>query len=74
VDVEVSSNEDADLGPKSDAPVEKKASVGDDTGDGGVSSAEPNVPNPISSTAIRVPIIVPDTSGRGRKSPTPATR
>jgi hypothetical protein len=74
MDVEVSSNEDAELGPKSDAPVEKKASAGDDAGDGGLSSAEPNVPNPISSAAIQVPIIVPPTSGRGRKRPTPATR
>jgi hypothetical protein len=50
IDVEVSSDEDAR--PKPDAPTDqKKASDGDDTEDGRVSSAEPIAPNSISSRA-----------------------
>jgi hypothetical protein len=66
VDVEVSSDEDIVLGPKPDVRADqKKASTSDDTGDGGVSSAEPIAPNLINSdvlkqfdpsAAVRVPI------------------
>jgi hypothetical protein len=81
IDVEVSSDEDVE--PKPDAPIDqKKASDGDDSGDGGVSSAKSITPNPISpsapeqsdpSTIVRVPGDVPHTSGHGRKHPPPAT-
>jgi hypothetical protein len=82
IDVELSSDDDA--GPKLHGPADqKKALVGDDTRDEGVSSTKPNAPNPInssvpkqpdSSTASRVPPVVPSIGGHGRKRPPPATR
>jgi hypothetical protein len=74
MDVEVYNDEDAELGPKPNALAKKKASADDDAEDGRVPSTKPHVPNPISSAAIRVPIIVPSPSGHGRKRPTPSTR
>jgi hypothetical protein len=73
VDVEVSSDEDVMPGPKHDAPAKKKASAGDDARDKGVSSVNPNIPNPISSAIVLVPIIVPPAGEHGRKHPPLAT-
>jgi hypothetical protein len=50
IDVEVSSDDDTVLGLKPDVPANKnKKSTSNDTGDGGVSSAEPIDPNLTSS-------------------------
>jgi hypothetical protein len=70
VDVEVSNDDEAEMGPKTDAPT-KKASADDEAGDEGVPSAEPHAPNSISSTTAWVPIIVPYAGRRGRKCPNP---
>jgi hypothetical protein len=82
IDVELSSDEDA--GPKPDVLTDqKKASISNDAGDEGVSSAEPNAPNrisysvpkqPDSFTASRVPPVVPSTGEHGCKHPPPTTR
>jgi hypothetical protein len=79
VDVEVSSGED-DV-PKTNALIDKKkASAGDDAKDGGVSSAEPITPYPISSDALeqaepsvadRPAPVIPPTGRHGRKRPPP---
>jgi hypothetical protein len=71
---------DGDDGLKPDTPADqKKMSAGDDAGDEGVSSAEPNTPNSISSgmlkqfdpsTASQVSTNVPPSGSRGRKHPT----
>jgi hypothetical protein len=53
VDVEVSSDEDVVPGPKPGASAEKKTSANVDAGDGGMSLAEPNAPNPISSGTLK---------------------
>jgi hypothetical protein len=83
MDVEVSSGDDAELGPKPNAPAKRKASADDDVGDEGASSADPHALNLISSSApkqsdpsaiVQVPIAVPPTSGRRCKHPPPATR
>jgi hypothetical protein len=82
IDVEVSSGEDNV--PKTDASVDKrKVPDGDDTEDGGVSSAKPITPNPIRidapeqadpSIIDRAASIVPPASGRARKRPTTTIR
>jgi hypothetical protein len=79
VDVEVSSGKD-DV-PKTNALIDKKkASAGDDAKDGGVSSAEPITPYPISSdvseqaepsVADRPAPVIPPTGRHGRKRPPP---
>jgi hypothetical protein len=84
MDVEVSNDEDVVPGPKPDASVsQKKASTNNDTGDEGVSSVEPNAPNPISSGAPKqldpsiahwILAIAPPTSGHWCKRPPPATK
>jgi hypothetical protein len=60
------------LGPKHDVSADKKVSASDDTGDGGLSLAEPIAPNQISFDAskqsdpfaiVQVPIDVPPTGG-----------
>jgi hypothetical protein len=53
VDIVVSSDEDAVLGPKPGAPTEKKTSAIVDAGDGGMPLAEPNASNPISSGTLK---------------------
>jgi hypothetical protein len=69
--------------PKPDVPTGQKASAGDDTGDGGVSSTKPTAPNLISfgvleqsdpSSAVWVSVVVPPTDGHGRKCSPPATK
>jgi hypothetical protein len=82
IDVEVSSGEDNV--PKTDTSVDKrKVPDGDDTEDGGVSSAKPITPNPIRfdapeqadpSIIDRAASIVPPASGRARKRPTTTIR
>jgi hypothetical protein len=84
IDVEVSSIEDIVRGPKPDVPADqKKASIDDDAGDGGVSSVELITPNLISSgvpkesnpsAIVQVPIDVRPTGERGCMHPPPATR
>jgi hypothetical protein len=84
IDVEVSSIEDIVLGPKLDVPADqKKVTIDDDAGDGGVSSVELIAPNPISSgvtkesdpsAIVQVPIDVRPTGGRGCMHPPLATR
>jgi hypothetical protein len=81
IEVEVSSGEYAVLKP--DALTSKReAPDGDDARDGGVSSAEPKAPNPISSNMLKqsnpsatdqVSTDVPPSSRHGHKRPT-ATR
>jgi hypothetical protein len=81
IDVEVSSGED-DVPRLSASTGRKKVPNGDDVGDGGVSSAEPKAPNPISSDTLKQPhpstadqayTDVPPSSRRGHKRPA-ATR
>jgi hypothetical protein len=83
VDVNLSNDDDTITTPKPDVPAAQKASTGNDTGDDGASSAEPTVPNLISSSTPKqsdpfavdqVLTIVPPTGGRGRKPPPPPPR
>jgi hypothetical protein len=83
VDVNLSNDDDAIPMSKPDKPTVQKGSTGDDTGDGGVTSAELIIPGLISSavpeqskpsTIDRVLAIVPPSGRRGRKRPPPATK
>jgi hypothetical protein len=82
IDVEVSSGEDDVSRPTASANKLKKSAV-DDAKDGGVSSAEPIAPNPISSgtpgqsdPSIAAWVVAPvlPSGKHGQKCPLPATR
>jgi hypothetical protein len=83
VDVNLSSDDDAEPEPKPDASTVLKGSADDDDGYDGVTSAKPIAPGPISSTVPeqsdpsitdRVPAIALSTGKRGCKRPPSVTK